>query len=89
MRFHLSEKSESSVNGGPNVKITDDESSLERIHTFNLKAPESSKSSMVSSSAPGSIPSSPSNKSDIDDSIPQRKFKNLRTLLSLKVAASE
>lgn len=75
---------------GGGSKITDDESSLERIHTFNLKALDSNKSSMVSNKGGGSSPSSPSNNSTgSNDELPQRKFKNFRTLLSMKVAAAE
>ena len=76
----MSEKSDSSI--GPGSRQKDGESSLERIHTFNLKAPESNKSSLLSPN--GSIPSSPSS-SNADD-LPTRKFKNLSSLLSLKAA---
>lgn len=69
----------------------DDETSLERIHTFNLKAQDSNKSSLVSQKGGGgSTPSSPSEKSTgSKEELPQRKFKNFRTLLSMKVAAAE
>ena len=48
LRFHLSQKSESSVGGADAISgtaggrirsVNDSESSLERIHTFNLKVP--------------------------------------------------
>ncbi len=89
MRFRLPEahKSEtSSVTGSE----ANSETSLERIHTFNLKAgPESNKSSVVSQKH-GSSPSSPSEKSVGSlDELPSRKFQNFRTLLSLKVAAAD
>ena len=92
LRFHLSDHSEtSSIAGHSSGKFTDDETSLERIHTFNLKAQDSNKSSMVSQKGgTGSIPSSPSEKSTgSKDELPERKFKNFRTLLSMKVAAAE
>jgi len=94
LRFLLSgdHSENSSIAGDSTGKLTDDETSLERIHTFNLKAQDSNKSSMVSQKGGGggSTPSSPSEKSTgSKDELPERKFKNFRTLLSMKVAASE
>lgn len=73
MRLH-----QSSWDGSENAKSVESESSLERIHTFNLKAPDQSgKNSMATS-----VPSSPGGNSE-------KKLKNLRSLISLKVAAAE
>lgn len=77
LRFHLSDHSESSSH---RIKCNDDESSLERIHTFNLKASDSNKASLLSAPGGGLIP---------NDDLPTKKFKNISSLLSMKVVASE
>ncbi|TNV84419.1 hypothetical protein FGO68_gene10781 [Halteria grandinella] len=76
LRFHLSQQSSSRNSSEGNVKSVggESESSLERIHTFNLKAPEQG---VVKGGA--TVSSSPS----------ERKMKNLKSLISMKVAAAE
>ena len=73
------------------------ESSLERIHTFNLKitpsAEISNKSSVLSSSQHERQRvrdlSSPNSDEDVSEAPQRKKFSNLRNLLSMKTAAAE
>lgn len=76
LRFHLSSTNISirSVQSRGGVSKKESESSLERIHTFNLKAGGDVKNAAGLSEESGST---------------NRKVKNLKSLISLKVAAAE